>query len=300
MPELPDVAVYLERTEALFVGQPLERIRLGNPFVLRSVDPPKAEIEGRPLRGVRRIGKRLVWAFDEELFVVIHLMIAGRLRLREAGAPLPKKRGLVAFDFPNGTLLLTEEGSKRRASLHLVRGEAALAEHDPGGREVLGSSLADFSAALRSGNHTLKRSLTDPRTFSGIGNAYSDEILHRARLSPITWTSRLDDDAVARLHGACVSVLTEWTELLRADVGEGFPEKVTAFRPEMAMHGRYREPCPDCGDPVQRIKYADKELNYCATCQTGGKLLADRGLSRLLKKDWPRTLAELEERKRGS
>ena len=300
MPELPDVAVYLERTAALFVGQPLERVRLGNPFVLRSVDPPRSEVEGRELLGVRRIGKRLVWELQGDLFVVIHLMIAGRLRLRDAGAPLPKKRGLVAFDFPSGTLLLTEEGSKRRASLHFVRGEQALEQHDPGGLEVLGSSVADFAAALRSGNHTLKRSLTDPRTFSGIGNAYSDEILHRARLAPTTWTSRLGDAAVARLHAASIEVLTDFTALLRAEVGEGFPEKVTAFRPEMAMHGRYGKPCPDCGDPVQRVKYADKELNYCATCQTGGRLLADRGMSRLLKKDWPKTLAELEERKRGN
>ena len=299
MPELPDVAVYLERVDALFGGQPLQAIRLGSPFVLRSVDPRPDAFAGRRLVGTRRIGKRLVWAFEDDLFVVIHLMILGRLRLRPAGAPLPRKRGQAAFDFPDNTLLLTEEGSKRRASIHLVRGEAGLTEHDPGGLELPGCSLEDFRERLLSGNHTLKRSLTDPRTFSGIGNAYSDEILHRARLSPVRWTSRLDAAQIAALHQACLSVLQEWTDRMRQDVGDGFPEKVTAFREGMATHGRYGQPCPVCAAPIQRIKYADKELNYCAPCQTGGKLLADRGLSRLLKTDWPKTLDELEARKKG-
>ncbi len=299
MPELPDVIVYLERTEARFVGQKLETIRLASPFVLRSVQPRPDAFAGRELLGTRRIGKRLVWAFEGDLFVVIHLMILGRLRLRPPGAALPRKRGQAAFDFEDATLLLTEEGSKRRASIHLVEGEAGLADHDPGGLEVLDSSRSAFSERLLSGNHTLKRALTDPRKFSGIGNAYSDEILHRARLSPVRWTTRLDEDQITALHCACVDVLTEWTERTRAEVGDGFPEKVTAFRDGMATHGRYGQPCPVCGAKIQRIKYADKELNYCAPCQTGGKLLADRGLSRLLKKDWPRTLDELEDRMKG-
>ena len=299
MPELPDVVVYLERIEQRFVGEPLERLRLGSPFVLRSVQPRPDALSGKRLLGTRRIGKRLVWVFEDDLFVVIHLMILGRLRLRPAGAALPKKRGQAAFDFANATILLTEEGSKRRASIHVVRGEAALTEHDPGGLEVPGCSLADFRERLLSGNHTLKRALTDPRKFSGIGNAYSDEILHRARLSPVRWTTRLDELQIEALHQACLAVLQEWTQRTRTEVGEGFPEKVTAFRSGMATHGRYGQPCPICGAKIQRIKYADKELNYCAPCQTGGKLLADRGLSRLLKKDWPKTLDELEARMKG-
>ena len=299
MPELPDVVVYLESIERRFVGQPLTTIRLGSPFVLRSVEPRVDAFAGKKLLGTRRIGKRLVWAFEDDLFVVIHLMILGRLRLRPVGAPLPAKRGQAAFDFADATLLLTEEGSKRRASIHLLRGEEGLAAHDPGGLEVIGSTLEAFRERLLSGNHTLKRALTDPRKFSGIGNAYSDEILHRARLSPVRWTTRLDDAQIAALHRACLEILQEWTDAMREEVGEGFPEKVTAFREGMATHGRYGEPCPVCASPIQRIKYADKELNYCAPCQTGGKLLADRGLSRLLKKDWPKTLDELEARLKG-
>jgi formamidopyrimidine-DNA glycosylase len=299
VPELPDVVVYLEAIERRFVGHRLLGIRLGSPFVLRSVDPRPDAFAGKALLGTRRIGKRLVLAFEDDLFAVVHLMILGRLRLRPAGAPLPAKRGQAAFDFDDGTLLLTEEGSKRRASLHLLRGAEGLADHDPGGLEVPGSRQEDFADRLRSGNHTLKRALTDPRKFSGIGNAYSDEILHRARLSPVRWTSRLDDEQVAALHRAAVDVLAEWTDALRREVGEGFPEKVTAFHDGMAAHGRYRQPCPRCGAPIQRIKYADKELNYCAPCQTEGRLLADRGLSRLLKGDWPKTLDELEARLRG-
>lgn len=299
MPELPDVVVYLERIEALFAGEPLTKLRIANPFVLRSVQPRPSALDGKKLVTTRRIGKRLVLGFEDDLWVVIHLMIAGRLRRRPPGAAIPKKRGLAAFEFPSATLLFTEEGSKRRASLHVVEGEGNLAQHDPGGMEVLGSSLQAFSARLLEKNHTLKRALTDPRKFSGIGNSYSDEILHRAKLSPTRWTSHLTPEQVSALHAACLDVLTLWTDRMRAEVGDGFPEKVTAFRPEMATHGRYGEPCPVCASKIQRIRYADKELNYCATCQTGGKLLADRGMSRLLKKDWPRTLEELEARMKG-
>ncbi|HEY6947934.1 MAG TPA: DNA-formamidopyrimidine glycosylase family protein [Gemmatimonadales bacterium] len=296
MPELPDVVIYVEALERRILGQPLERVRLASPFVLRNVDPPVGEAEGRRVVAVRRLGKRIVLACEGGLFVVIHLMIAGRLRWRPPGAKTPGRIGLAAFDFPGGTLLLTEAGSKRRASLHLVRGEAALAGFDRGGLEPLETSLAGFRDRLVSESHTLKRALADPRLFSGIGNAYSDEILHRARLSPVALTRRLDGDAIERLYGAARTVLVEWTDRLRREAGDGFPENVTAFREGMAVHGRFREPCPICGTPVQRIRYADNETNYCPACQTGGRLLADRGLSRLLKEDWPRSLEEMEER----
>jgi formamidopyrimidine-DNA glycosylase len=296
MPELPDVVVYLEALDRRIVGRPLERLRITSPFVLRSVDPPIAEAEGRRVAGVRRMGKRIVWALEGDLFLLIHLMIAGRLRWRPTGAKPPGRIGLAAFDFPDGTLLLTEAGSKRRASIHLVRGKGRLAEFDRGGLESLQADVDTFRARLVSESHTLKRALTDPRLFSGIGNAYSDEILHRARLSPLALTRRLDDDAVSRLHAATQAVLTDWTARLRAEAGEGFPENVTAFREGMAVHGRFRKPCPVCGTPVQRIRYADNETNYCPTCQTEGRLLADRGMSRLLKEDWPRSLEEMEER----
>ena len=296
MPELPDIVVYLEALERRILGQPLERVRIVSPFVLRSVDPPIAAAEGRRVVGLRRLGKRIVWVLEDDLFLVVHLMIAGRLRWKPAGTKPPGRIGLAAFDFPSGTLLLTEAGSKRRASLLLVRGEAALAGLDRGGLEPLGISLATFRERLVSESHTLKRALTDPRLFSGIGNAYSDEILHRARLSPLALTRKLDDAAVERLFTATRSTLVEWTDRLRDEAGEGFPESVTAFREGMAVHGRFREPCPVCGTPVQRIRYADNETNYCPTCQTGGRLLADRGLSRLLKEDWPRSLDEMEER----
>jgi formamidopyrimidine-DNA glycosylase len=296
VPELPDITVYLECLDARIRGQPLERLRVLGPSVLRSVDPTADQLAGRRVTELRRLGKRIVIALEDEHFVVVHLMIAGRLHWRKPGATPPRKRGLACLDFPNGTLTLTEASTRKRATLHLVRGEAALAEHDPGGLEVLDASLEAFAEALTRERHTLKRTLTDPRLLSGIGNAYSDEILHRARLSPVQLTSRLDDEAIGRLFDATRTVLVEWTDRLRAQAGDGFPEKVTAFRPEMAVHGRYREPCPDCGSPVQRIVRAESEVNYCATCQTGGKLLADRALSRLLKKDWPRSLEELEER----
>jgi formamidopyrimidine-DNA glycosylase len=296
MPELPDIVIYLEALEQRIVGQPLERVRIVSPFVLRSVDPPIAAAEGRRVVGLRRLGKRIVWVLEDDLFLVVHLMIAGRLRWKPAGTKPPGRIGLAAFDFPSGTLLLTEAGSKRRASLLLVRGEAALAGLDRGGLEPLGISLAAFRERLVSESHTLKRALTDPRLFSGIGNAYSDEILHRARLSPLALTRKLDDAAVERLFAATRSTLVEWTDRLRDEAGEGFPESVTAFREGMAVHGRFREPCPVCGTPVQRIRYADNETDYCPTCQTGGRLLADRGLSRLLKEDWPRSLDEMEER----
>ncbi len=296
MPEFPDVEVYVACIAELIVGETLEHIRIGNPFLLRSVEPRVEELEGRRVRCVRRIGKRIVIEIDGELFVVIHLMIAGRLHWFEHGKPAKKSAQLAAFEFSSGTLVLTEAGSKRRASLHLVRGEDALLEHDRGGIEPLDADAATFARALTVENHTLKRSLTDPRIFSGIGNAYSDEILHRARLSPLKLSQSMSSDEVQRLHGAVRDVLLDWTAKLRAEAGAKFPTKVTAFREGMAVHGRYRQPCPDCGSPVQRIVYAENECNYCARCQTGGKLLADRALSRLLKQDWPRTIDELEER----
>ncbi len=293
MPELPDIAVYIEHLESRLVGQTLERMRLLNPFVLRSVTPPTAAAEGKKVTGVRRLGKRIVIALESELFLVLHLMIAGRLRWVGKDAKLPGRITLAAFEFPSGTLIFTEAGTKRRASMHLVEGEAALAAMDPGGLEVLESGLEEFAVRLRRENHTLKRALTDPHLFSGIGNAYSDEILHRAKLSPVALTSALSEAEVARLYEAARATLTEWTERLRRDAGE-FPEKVTAFREGMAVHGRFGKPCPACGSPVQRIVYAENETNYCARCQTGGRILADRALSRLLKKSWPRSIDELE------
>jgi formamidopyrimidine-DNA glycosylase len=297
MPELPDITVYLERLRPRIEGQVLEKIDLVSPFLLRSVEPPLSEFVGQPVRGLRRLGKRIVWCFDGERFLVLHLMIAGRLHWKPPGAKLPGKIGLAAFRFPGGTLTLTEASSKKRASLHLVRGSAALAQHDPRGLDVLAADLAGFSAVLRRENHTLKRALTDPRLFDGIGNAYSDEILHAAGLSPLSLTGRLDQDAIGRLFEAIRKTLIDWTARLRREVGDGFPEKVTAFRDGMAVHGRFGQPCPKCGAAVQRIVYAENETNYCPGCQTDGKVLADRSLSRLLKEDWPRTLEELEEQR---
>lgn len=293
MPELPDITVYIEALESRIVGQPLERTRIAKPFLLRSVDPPISAANGKRATGVRRMGKRIVLELEDDLFLVIHLMIAGRLRWVAAGAKVPGKLGLAAFDFPNGTLILTEAGSKRRASLWLVRGEAGLEQFDRGGLEVLDADVEQFAERLKRENHTLKRSLTDPRLFSGIGNAYSDEILHRAQLSPVKHTSRLTEDEVARLFDSTRSVLIEWTDRLRQESANDFPGKVTAFREEMAVHGKFGQPCPVCGTPVQRIRYADNETNYCPRCQTEGKLLADRALSRLLKQDWPRSIDEL-------
>ncbi len=296
MPELPDITVYLEQLERRVLGRTLERARVASPSLLRTAEPPLAAAEGRRVVGLRRLGKRIVLALEGDLFLVVHLMVAGRLHWRRRGAAIPRKRAHAAFDFPDGTLLLTEAGAKKRASLHVVEGEVALAAHDPGGLEVLDADLAAFRARLVAESHTLKRALTDPRLFSGIGNAYSDEILHAARLSPVRQSRQLDEAEVARLHDAARATLVAWTERLRAETGDAFPEKVTAFRPGMAVHGRFREPCPACGSPVQRIAYAEHETNYCPTCQTGGRLLADRALSRLLRADWPRTLEELESR----
>jgi formamidopyrimidine-DNA glycosylase len=296
VPELPDVAVYIEALDARILGARLVRLTLGSPFILRSVTPAPAELEGKRVVALRRIGKRIAIGFEDELFAVIHLMIAGRLHFFERGKKVSGRKALFAFQFETGTLTLTEAGTKRRASLALVRGEAALAEHDPGGVEPLEIDAAELARVLRSANHTLKRALTDPRLLSGIGNAYSDEILHRAKLSPVQWTGRLDDAELRRLHAACVAVLAQWVERLRAEAGDDFPEGVTAFREGMAVHGRYRQPCPACGASVQHIRYASNETNYCAVCQTGGRLLADRALSRLMKDDWPRTLEELESR----
>jgi formamidopyrimidine-DNA glycosylase len=294
MPELPDITVYLESLESRVLGQTLLKVRLISPFLLRSVAPPLAQAMDKTVRGLRRLGKRIVFALDDELFLVLHLMIAGRLHWKPAGAKPPGRIGLAAFDFASGTLVLTEAGTKRRASLHLIQGESALAAHRPGGLEVFEADLAAFRAVLGRRNHTLKRALTDPHLFSGIGNAYSDEILHRAGLSPLTWTSRLSDADSARLFNATQATLRDWVARLRAETGAGFPEKVTAFRPGMAVHGRFGQPCPVCGTPVQRIVYADNETNYCPRCQTQGKVLADRSLSRLLKDDWPRTIEEWE------
>ena len=297
MPELPDVEVYVECLAARVVEQPIERIRLLRPFVLRSVDPPLHRAEGRTVRTVERLGKRIVLGLSGDLFLVLHLMIAGRLRWRDRGTGIPRKLGLAAFDFANGTLLMTEAGSIKRAALHLAAGRAGLREHDRGGLEVLTSDLTAFGDSLRRENHTLKRSLTDPRLFSGIGNAYSDEILHAAGLSPLKLTGRMTETEIARLHEAARTTLQAWTERLRRETGDGFPEQVTAFHPAMAVHGRYGKPCPACGSPVQRIVYASNESNYCPTCQTGGKLLADRSMSRLLRSDWPRSLEEWEARR---
>ena len=307
MPELPDIEDYLRALRARVLGARLEKVRVTGFSLLKTYDPPLSVIEGEVVTGLRRVGKRIVFVFDdvagedEPVFAVLHLMIAGRLRWREPGAKVPGKVGLAAFDFagddgdrPPGTLVLTEAGTKKRASLHLVRGEAALAEHDRGGIEPLEADLAAFTAAITRENRTLKRGLTDPRIFSGIGNAFSDEILHRAQLSPVKRTQQLTDEELARLHAATQQVLTEWVARLAEQTGDGFPERVTAFRPDFATHGRYGEPCPVCGTAIQRIRYADNETNYCPRCQTGGKLLADRSLSRLLKDDWPRTVDELE------
>jgi len=293
MPELPDVTVYVEALEARLVGQPLMKFRLASPFVLRTFEPPAAELVGKTVREVRRMGKRIVIGFEGDLFVIIHLMIAGRFKWLAPNGKIPGKLGLAAFDFPNGTLLMTEAGSKKRASIHIVRGEEAVRAHDPGGLEIFEATLAQFSDALTRERHTLKRSLTDPHNFSGIGNAYSDEILHRARLSPVQMTTNLSSKETARLFEATKNVLNEWTERLRAEAKTKFPEHVTAFREGMAVHGRFNQPCPDCGSPVQRIVYADNETNYCARCQTGGRLLADRSLSRLLNVDWPKSIDEL-------
>jgi len=297
MPELPDVAIYIERLNALFSGQVLEQTRLKSPFLVRSFEPPLSVVHGRRVSGFRRIGKRIVFELSGDLFLVFHLMIAGRFHLKTKGDKLAGKVALLGLDFPEHTLALTEAGTKRRASLHVVRGEENLTEFSRGGLEVLGSSRAEFQQALSLENRTLKRALTDPRLFSGIGNAYSDEILHAARLSPVKLTRSLSEAEITKLHAATEEVLTTWIARLRLEAGAGFPEKVTAFRPEMAVHGRFNEPCPVCGTPVQRISYADNELNYCPRCQTNDKLLADRGLSRLLKSDWPKSLDELEEYK---
>jgi formamidopyrimidine-DNA glycosylase len=293
LPELPDITVYVEALRRRIVGQPLEEVRLKTPFLLRTVEPPLADLIGKRVVGVERLGKRIILEMDDELFVVFHLMIAGRLHWKARGAKGGGRSELAAFEFPTGVLSLTEAGTKRRASLHLVRGRNGLAEFRRGGLEPLDATLDEFATRLRSENHTVKRSLTDPRVFSGIGNAYSDEILHRARMSPVKLTSRLTDEEIARLLDATKTTLVEWTDRLRAETGEGFPEKVTAFRPEMAVHGKFGQPCPVCATPVQRIRYADNETNYCARCQTDGKLLADRGISRLLKQDWPRSIDEV-------
>ncbi len=297
MPELPDIELYRHALERRILNHPLERIRLASPFLVRSFEPPIDQAYGRTVIGLRRLGKRLVWALDGDLFLVIHLMIAGRFKALERGAKVPGKIGLAAFDFPHLSLILTEAGSKRRASLYLVKGEQELSTHDPGGVEVLTSTTQEFGAALTRENHTLKRALTDPHLLSGIGNAYSDEILHAARMSPMLLTSKLTPEQIDSLHAHTIGVLTRWRDDLIAEAGEKFPEKVTAFRDGMAAHGRYGKPCPACGTPIQRIQYADNEANYCPACQTGGKLLADRGLSRLLKGDWPKSLEELEQMK---
>jgi formamidopyrimidine-DNA glycosylase len=294
VPELPDVTVYIDALRPRILGQEIRGARALNPFVLRTVAPPLSAAVGRRVRSISRLGKRIVIGADDALYIVIHLMIAGRLRWREGGKTIGGKLAQAAFDFERGTLYLTEAGSKRRASLHVVEGAAALAQFDRGGLEVLDADLGDFAARLRSENHTIKRSLTDPRLFSGIGNSYSDEILHRAKMSPLVLTSKLTDEQIATLFDATKATLIDWTDRLRADVGDGFPEKVTAFREGMAVHGRYKLPCPVCATPVQRIRYADNETNYCARCQTNGRLLADRAMSRLLKQDWPRSIDEVE------
>ena len=300
MPELPDIVVYIEALAPRILNQKLERVRVTSPFLLRTAMPPLPAVEGKAVRELRRIGKRIAIGFEDDLWLVLHLMIAGRLHWSKLGVKLTPKRALAAMDFPQGSLLLTEAGSQRRASLHVVQGEDGLRELDPGGLEVLNADLDSFAARLTSANHTLKRALTDPRLFSGIGNAYSDEILHRAQLSPVVLTERLSKDDIERLHNATRSALVEWTDRLRAEAHGGFPENVTAFREEMSVHGKYGKPCPRCGTKVQRIRYANNETNYCPKCQTGGRLLADRALSRLMKQDWPRTLEELESMLRKS
>ncbi len=294
MPEYPDIIVYLERLNALLLGQALQQVRIASPFLLRTVEPPIQAIVSKKVIGFERLGKQIVFAFEDEFYLIFHLMVAGRFHWRACGSAIPAKIGLAAFDFANGTLLLTEAGTKKRASLHLIRGEFQLLTFDAGGLDVLQASLAQFKSRLRAENHTLKRALTDPRLFSGIGNAYSDEILHRAQLSPIMLTNRITDTQIERLYQATQATLIEWASRLRAEAGDGFPEKVTAFRNDMAVHGRFGKPCPICGTKVQRIRYAENETNYCPTCQTGGRLLADRSLSRLLRSDWPKNLEELE------
>jgi len=298
MPELPDVELYLSALKPRVLGHAVQRTRVASPFFVRSFDPPLTAIEGRTVMSLARLGKRLVFGFEDDLFAVVHLMIAGRLRWLEPDAKIPAKVGLAAFDFPHATLLFTEAGSRKQASLHVVRGAAAVEAMDPGGADVFAMSPAEFAAALTAENHTLKRVLTDPHVFSGIGNAYSDEILHAARLSPVKLSRSLDDEELARLLSSTREVLALWTARLQEEAGEAFPGKVTAFRPHMAVHGKYGKPCPRCGAPVQRIVYARNEANYCANCQTGGRLLADRALSRLLREDWPKTLEALEQAKR--
>jgi formamidopyrimidine-DNA glycosylase len=298
MPELPDITIYIEALEARLLNQPLEKIRLASPFLLRSFELPIGSAEGKKIIGFQRIGKRIVFALEDDFFLVFHLMITGRFHWKKRGVAVPRKYSHAAFDFPSGTLLLTEMGTKKRASLHLVKGRENLADHDPQGLEIFDADLKTFRAALTRENHTLKRTLTDPHLFSGIGNAYSDEILHRAKLSPVKQTKLLNGGEIEALFRATKECLSEWIERLRKDTGKNFPERVTAFRDDMAVHGKYRKPCPVCGAPVQRIVYAENETNYCAKCQTGGKLLADRSLSRLLKDDWPRSLEELEEVRR--
>jgi formamidopyrimidine-DNA glycosylase len=293
MPELPDITVYIDALQRRILGRPLERVRVRSPFLVRTFDPPLDSVEGKTVRELGRLGKRIAVGLDDGLWLVLHLMIAGRLHWKPAGASVAGKVNLAAFDFPDGTLLLTEAGSKHRASLHVVRGREALRQHDPGGLDVFAATVAQFEAALRRENHTLKRTLTDPRAFDGIGNAYSDEILHRARLSPFLLTQKLPAADARRLFDATREVLHEWIDRLRRQAGDGFPEKVTAFRPEMAVHGKFGQPCPVCGAPVQRVRYADNETNYCPGCQTGGRILADRSLSRLLKDAWPGHLDEL-------
>jgi formamidopyrimidine-DNA glycosylase len=298
MPELPDIAAYITALDSRILGQPIEHVRLASPFLLRTVEPPVASLEGRSVRQLRRVGKRIAIGVEDDLWLVLHLMIAGRLHWRSAGAKLAGRNQLAAFDFPSGSLVLTEAGARRRASLHVLQGEESLRSIDPGGIEVFDSDLASFRAALTAENRILKRALTDPRILSGIGNAYSDEILHAAQLSPITLTHKLTPAEWERLFAATRSTLQRWIDRLRAEANTEFPEKVTAFRKDMAVHGRYGQPCPRCGETIQRIRYADNETNYCAHCQTGGKVLADRSLSRLLGADWPRTLDELEALKR--
>jgi formamidopyrimidine-DNA glycosylase len=299
MPELPDITIYIEALKARLLNQSLEKIRIASPFLLRSVEPPIRSAEGKKVLGFHRIGKRIVFELEDDLFLVFHLMITGRFHWKKRGVAVPRKYGHAAFDFPAGTLLLTEMGTKKRASLHLVRGRENLLEHDPKGLEIFAADVDSFRVALTRENHTLKRVLTDPHVFSGIGNAYSDEILHRAKLSPVKQAKQLSEVEIETLFHATKDCLSEWIERLRKDTGQSFPERVTAFRDDMAVHGKYRKPCPVCGAPVQRIVYAENETNYCAKCQTGGKLLADRSLSRLLKDDWPRSLEELEEVKRA-
>jgi formamidopyrimidine-DNA glycosylase len=294
MPELPDITIYIEALEARIVDHVLERVRIASPFLLRTFEPPISDAEGKRITRLQRIGKRIAIGTEDDLWLVLHLMIAGRLHWAEKGAKLPGKRGLAALDFDHGSLTLTEAGSKRWASLYVVQGAAGLQAHNPGGLEVFAADRDTFAAVLTRRNHTLKRALTDPTLFSGIGNAYSDEILHRARLSPVALTQRLSASQIDRLYQAVRETLTAWIDALRREAADGFPEKVTAFRPDMAVHGRYGEPCPVCGAPVQRIRYADNETNYCARCQTEGKILADRSLSRLLKDDWPRSIDDLE------